>query len=75
MLKYMQHPEEVSNVTLGSEDNERIRAHKVVLSSVSTPSGPFFRMMTRLHTMKLFISKDFFSKFMISGVQCRIYGE
>ena len=71
----MQHLEDFSDMTLVSEDNERIRAQKVVLVSVSTPSGTMFRLMTRIHTMKLFISKDFFPKFIISGVQCRIYGE
>ena len=39
MLKSMQHLEEVCNVTRVREDNERIRAHKVVLWSVSIPSG------------------------------------
>ena len=38
----MQHLEEVCDVTLISEDNERIRAHKVVLACVSTPSGSEF---------------------------------
>ena len=35
--------------------------------------GLFFRMMTRIHTLKLFIAKDFSFKFIIPGVQCRIY--
>ena len=39
MLKNMQHFEEVCNVTLVSQDTNRIRAHKLVLASVSTPSG------------------------------------
>ena len=35
----MQLLKEVCDVTLVSEDNERIRAHKVALTPVSTPSG------------------------------------
>ena len=35
-------------MTLVSEDNERIRAHKVVLTTVSTPEGTGSRMMTRI---------------------------
>ena len=51
MLKNLQHLEEVCNVTLVSDDNEGIKAHKVVLASVSTPSGTCFRLMTQLHIM------------------------
>ena len=39
MLKNMQDLENFCNVTLISEDNERISAYNVVLASVSTPSG------------------------------------
>ena len=38
-MNNMQLLKEVCDVTLVSEDNERIRAHKVVLTPVSTPSG------------------------------------
>jgi hypothetical protein len=40
MLINMQHLEEVCNVTLVSQDNNKIRADKVVLASVSIPSVP-----------------------------------
>ena len=46
--KNMQHLEEVCNVTLVSQDNERIRAHKVVLASVSTTSGTCSRLMIKI---------------------------
>ena len=36
MLKKMQHMEELCDVTLVSDDYDRIRAHKVVLASAST---------------------------------------
>ena len=39
MLKNMQHMENFCDVTLVSEDNERIRAYNVIMASVSTPSG------------------------------------
>ena len=39
MLKNMQLMKEVCDVTLVSEDNERIRAHNLVLAPVITPSG------------------------------------
>ena len=51
MLKNMQHIEEVCNVTLVSQNNERIRTHKVDLASVSIPSGTCSRLMTRMHIM------------------------
>ena len=51
ILKNMQHLEEVCNVTLVSQDNDMIRAHKLVLASVSTPSGTCSRLMTRIHIM------------------------
>ena len=51
MLKSMKHLEEVCNVTLVSEDNERIRAHKVVLASVNIPSGTCSSLMTTIHIM------------------------
>ena len=35
MLKKMHDLEEVCDVTLFSEDNDRVRAHKVALASVS----------------------------------------
>ena len=53
MLKNMQHLEEVCNVTLVSQDNNRIRAHKLVLASVSAPSGSCSGLMTRIHIMNL----------------------
>ena len=59
MVKNMQHLEEVCHVTLVSEDNERIRAHKVVLPSVSTPSGTPSRLMTRIHVLNWSILKCF----------------
>ena len=71
----MQHLEDASNVTLVSEDNERIRAHKVVLASVSTPSGTIFLMDDKNTYYEIIYIKGFFSIFMISGVQCRIFGE
>ena len=69
MLKNMQHLEEVCNVTLVSQDNERIRAHKVVLASVSIPSGTCFRLMTRMHITNLSIYERSI------GVKWGIYGE
>ena len=36
MLKKMQHKEDFCDVTLASDDYDRIRAHKVVLASAST---------------------------------------
>ena len=42
MLNNVQQPEEVCDMTLVSQDNERIIAHKVVLASVSTRSGTYF---------------------------------
>ena len=50
-LKNMQQLGEVDYVTLVSDNNEKIRAHKVVLASVSIPSGTGFRLMTRMHIM------------------------
>ena len=69
ILKNMQHLEEVCNVTLVSQDNERIRAHKVVLASVSIPSGTCFRLMTRMHITNLSIYERSI------GVKWGIYGE
>ena len=37
MLKNMQHLEEVCNVTLVRQDNDRIRAHKLVLGLCEYP--------------------------------------
>ena len=45
MLKIMQHLEEVCNVTLVNQENERFRAHKVVLVSVSIPLGACSRQL------------------------------
>ena len=61
--------EEVCNVTLVSQDNERVRAQKVVLASVSIPLGTCSRLMTRIHIMNLSIYESSF------GAQWRIYGE
>ena len=36
IMKEMKYLEEFCDVTLGSEDKERIRAHRVVLASAST---------------------------------------
>ena len=58
-VKNMRHLEEVCNVTLVSEDYERIRAHKVVLASVSTPSGTLSRLITRIHVLNWSISKEY----------------
>ena len=63
----------IKKIKCGSEKfgSSRIsfRAHKVVLASVSTPSGTILRMMTRIHNMKLFIPKNISSsKLMISFV-------
>ena len=69
MLKNIQHLEEVYNVTLVSQDYERIRAHKVVLTYVSIPSGTCSRLMTRMHIMNLSIYERSI------GVQWGIYGE
>ena len=69
ILKNMQHLEEVCNMTLVSQDNERIRAHKVVLASVSIPSGTCFRLMTRMHITNLSIYERSI------GVKWGIYGE
>ena len=68
-MKNMQHLEEVYNVTLVSQDYERIRAHKVVLAYVSIPSGTCSRLMTRKHILNLSIYKRSI------GVQWGIYGE
>ena len=43
----MQNLKEFCNVTLGGEDSEKIRAHKVVLASVSTNLGTCSRLMTK----------------------------
>ena len=51
MLKNMKHMEEVYSVSLVSEDNERIRAHKMVLASVNTPSSKCSILMTGIHVM------------------------
>ena len=48
----MQRLEEVCNLILVSQDNERIRAQKVVLASVSISSGTCCRLMTRIHIME-----------------------
>ena len=48
MLKNMQQLGEVCYVTLVSDDDEKIRAHKLVLASVSTPSGTCSRLMTKI---------------------------
>ena len=76
MFKNTELLEEVCDVTLVSEDNERIREHMVVLAPVSTPSGT---KNTKIHTMKLCISKDYSFKIHDilgwSDVQCRIFGE
>ena len=48
----MQQLGEVDYVTLVSDNNEKIRAHKVVLASVSTPSGTCSRQMTKIYIKK-----------------------
>ena len=42
---------EFCNVTLVSEDSEKIRAHKVVMASVGTGSWTCSRLMTRIYNM------------------------
>ena len=44
----MQELGEVDYVTLVSDNNEKIRAHKVVLASVSTTSGTCSRLMIKI---------------------------
>ena len=66
MLKNMQHLEEVSDMTLVTEDNERIRAHKVVLASVRTPSGND----NKNTYYEIIHIKVFFSKFKIHDIWC-----
>ena len=51
MLRNMQHLEEVCNVTLVRQDNDRIRAHKLVLGLCEYPSGTCSRLMTGIHIM------------------------
>ena len=53
MLKNMQYLANFGDVTLVSEDNERIRAHNVVLTSVSTPSGTWSKMGNILKKCKI----------------------
>ena len=47
-IKNMQQLGEVDYVTLVSDNNEKIRAHKVVLASVSTTSGTCSRLMIKI---------------------------
>ena len=49
----MQQLGEVCYVTLVSDNDEKIKTHKVVLASVSTPSGTCSRLMTNIQYMLL----------------------
>ena len=57
-------------MTLVTEDNERIRAHKVVLASVRTPSGTFFQNDDKNTYYEIIHIKVFFSKLKIHDIWC-----
>ena len=61
-------------VTLFSQDNDRIRAHKLVLASVSTPSGTCSRLMTIIHIMNWSIyDKSIGGQWGFYGVRKRLW--